>query len=212
MMLLSTVFVNRAWGAVIDFDTFSGPPLFATAGNAQTLNIPTGIGTVTFQGGVILTNGTNLAADQTSIYGTAGNAQNIGVSTGTGFTNPLTVTFPVPITNFFLDLLNGNTIDVTYTVADNAGHSASFVLPPNTSGEKNLRVFPATSNVVTIAATTGQSTSTGQTWDFFIDNVHFDEPLPPGIPNVPEPAILPILGIGLTCVALRWRARRAGRR
>src|SRR5712691_11364310 len=86
----------------------SGPcsTLFATVGNAQTLNIPTSIGTVRVQGGALFDNITNLPADETALYGTAGNASGIGVFPGSGFTNPLTLTFPAPVTNFFLDVLN----------------------------------------------------------------------------------------------------------
>src|SRR5947209_11406608 len=76
-----------AFGDLIDFETFSGPTTFAAAGNAQTLNVSTSIGTVVISGGVILTNATGLPADETSIYGTAGNATGIGVITGLGFTN-----------------------------------------------------------------------------------------------------------------------------
>ena len=126
--LLVTGILPTASADLIDFEQFTGPSTFADAGNAQTLNINTSIGNVEFQGGVILTNATNLPADETSIYGTAGNAQNIGVMTGSGFTNPLTITFPVPIQNFFLDLYNGNVIPVTYTLSDNLGNTASFTL------------------------------------------------------------------------------------
>jgi hypothetical protein len=134
---------------------------------------------------VILTDATNLPADETSIYGTAGNAANIGVSVGTGFTNPLTVTFPVPINNFFLDVLNGNVEGVTYKVADNNGNSNTTTLAPNLSGGNEVVGFAATGTVVTIAATTGQSTPGGMTWDFFVDNITFDEPLPT---TTPEPS------------------------
>src|SRR5262245_27467207 len=102
-LVISAAVATTASAAVIDFETFTGPSTFAAAGNAQILNISTSIGIVTIQGGVILTNATNLPADETSIYGTAGNAANIGITTGTGFLNPITITFPVPITNFFLD-------------------------------------------------------------------------------------------------------------
>src|SRR6476659_2790351 len=149
---------------VIDFESLTGSSTFAAAGNATDLNISTVIGTVTISGGVILTNATNLPANETSIYGTAGNAANIGVTTGTGFTNPLTITFPVPITNFFVDVLNGNIQDVTYQVADNNGNSNTSTLVPNLSSGNELVSFAASGTVVTVAAITGQSTPSGMTW------------------------------------------------
>jgi hypothetical protein len=179
----------------IDFETLSGASTFAAAGNAQGISILTSIGNVNFSGGVILTNATNLPADETSIYGTAGNAGNIGVTTGTGFMNPITITFPQNITNFFLDVLNGNTETVTYEVADNLGNSSSVSLAPNLNGGNELIGFAAAGDVVTIRATTGQTTSSGMTWDFFIDNVSFNEPLP-----TPEPSTILLLGIGLLIV------------
>jgi hypothetical protein len=183
--------------------------VFSAAGNAQNLNISTGIGTVNFTGGVILDQVTNLPADETVIYGTAGNASNIGVvPNGTGFTNPLTITFPTTINNLFLDVLNGNTISVTYQLADNNGHSADFTLIPNLSGGVKTIGFPASGTVVTVTATTGQDTPSGMTWDFFVDNVHFDEPLS----GIPEPATLPIIGFGIIGIVLyrRHRSRVAG--
>lgn len=183
----------------INFETLTGPSTFAAAGNAQTLNIATTIGTVTISGGVILTAATNLPADETSIYGTAGNAANIGVTVGSGFTNPLVVTFPVPITNFFLDVLNGNIIPVDYQLADNMGNTASFDLAPNLTGGQKTIGFAATGTKVTITALDGQSTPGGITWDFFVDNIHFDEPLPN---QVPEPQTLGLLAAGLTGLLL----------
>src|SRR5580692_8523878 len=51
------------------------------------------------------------------------------------------------------------------------------------------------------AATTGQSTPGGVTWDFPIDNVHFDEPLPSRA-AVPEPGSVALIGIGLAMLGL----------
>jgi len=197
---LLLVICRTAQADVINFETFTGPSTFAAAGNAQTLNIATTIGTVTISGGVILTAAANLPADQTSIYGTAGNAANIGVTVGSGFTNPLVVTFPVPITNFFLDVLNGNVISVNYQLADNMGNTASFGLVPNLSGGQKTIGFAATGTQVTISALNGQNTPGGITWDYFIDNIHFDEPLPN---LVPEPGTLGLLAAGLTGLFLK---------
>src|SRR5207248_3069421 len=84
----------NAFSEIIDFDSekLFGPPTFADAGPAQTLNVPTTIGDVTFTGGVILTNTAFLPADQTSVYGTARNVP--GVNASPTLTNPITITFP----------------------------------------------------------------------------------------------------------------------
>jgi len=188
---------------VIDFDSegLVGPSTFAAAGPAQTLNIPTAIGNVTFENGVILTGTTNLPANATSIYGTASFADpTLG--------NPLVVTFPTPISNFFLDVLNGLTTEVPYQVSDNAGHSTVFSLPPNLSSGQTQIGFAASGDIVSITAlspTGGPATS----WDFFIDNIHFNEPLPDQLNPVPEPTTLLLFGTTAAGLGLaRWRRNR----
>jgi hypothetical protein len=199
--------------SVVDFESqcpsgvrASGPcsTLFATVGNAQILNIPTAIGSTTVTGGAVFDQITNLPADETALYGTAGNSANIGVFPASGFTNPLTIIFPAAITNFFLDVLNGNTISVDYHIADNNGNSADFLLAPNLSGGLKTIGFAATGSIVTISAATGQNTASGMTWDFLIDNIHFNEPL---AATAPEPGTMILVGAGL--VALGFFRRTA---
>jgi hypothetical protein len=170
--------VDRANAVVINFDDqgLTGSSFFSSS--PQTIPITIGGVTVTFSGGKILTNTSNLPANQTSIYGTA--------SFVNGLTNPIVVNFSQPINNFFLDVLNGNTQALDYTVADNNGNSSTFNLAPNTSSGQTQIGFAATGNQVTITSAIGSSTA----YDFFIDNIRFNEALPPSIGGttaVPEP-------------------------
>lgn len=109
---------------IITFDAqgLSGPSTFG-ATSEQNLNLtsPGGVG-VMLTGGTILTNTTNLPADQTSIYGTAGFA-------GANYTNPLVITFNQSVHNFIADLFNGSTIPATFQVSDSLGDTGTFTLP-----------------------------------------------------------------------------------
>jgi hypothetical protein len=170
---------TQASAVTINFDDqgLTGPSLFSSANpSPQTIPITVGGVTATFSGGVILTNTANLPANQTSIYGTA--------SFGQGLTNPLVINFSQPITNFFLDVLNGNTQTLDYTVADNNGNSSTFSLATNLNGGQTQIGFAATGTQVTITSAIGSSIP----YDFFIDNIRFNEALPPNIgTSVPEP-------------------------
>lgn len=188
--------VQAASADVINFDDqgLSGPSTFAAAGPAQTLNI----NGVVFQGGVILKNTTNLPANTTSLYGTA--------YFGTETLNPLVITFPSNISNFFLDVYNGLTTNIDYKVFDNLGNQAAFNLPPNLDGGTTQIGFAAAGNVISIQSITAPT----EVWDFFIDNIHFNEDLPPNIGvRVPEPGTLLFLGLGLLGLgSLRRRFRK----
>jgi hypothetical protein len=213
MLLLALLVIGSAdktFAQVINFEAqcpggvqSSGPcsSTFAAGGPAQTLNVSTTIGTVTFQGGILLDDTSGAVADESAIYITS----SFGVS---GYTNPITITFPQAITNFYLTVLNGEGEGVMYTVADNNGHSSSFTLPSDTSGGEQVIGFPATGTIVTITAT-----PVAGAFDFAIDNVTFNQPLPPGLTSTPAPAslMLVFLGLAATGFYLWWRKRHHGR-
>ncbi|MFT3986256.1 VPLPA-CTERM sorting domain-containing protein [Aestuariivirga sp.] len=188
-----------AHATIINFDDqgLVGPDVFASATpSPQHLDIVAGGVTASFDGGVILTNTAFLPANETSVYGTA--------YFGTELSNPLTITFSHSITNFFVDVLNGLGSDVTYQLSDNAGNSSTFTLAPNLDGGKTTIGFAATGTVVTLLALSGNQ------WDFFVDNIGFNEALPPDVGSVPLPAGLPLLATGIGALGfLRWRRNRA---
>jgi hypothetical protein len=188
-----------AFATDVDFEGFSGPTLFSGATPAPQTIVTDG---ATFTGGVILTAATNLPADETSLYGTA--------DFSSGLSNPITVTDPDGFNNFFFDLLNGETAPQSFVVADNAGHSQEFDnIPANTDSGFALVGFASTGTVVTITDITSGASGP---YDFFIDNVHFDEGLPPSLGgnSVPDGAstaeLLAVGALGLVALAYRRRA------
>ena len=142
----------------IDFETLTGPSLFCPPALS-----PLTIGVATFTGGTVLTAAANLPADQTSVYGTA------SVCSTTGYSNTLTITFSRPVSNFSALVLNGNTVTVDYTVADDAGGSVTKSLVANfSSGADTFALPDAGITSVTISPTTA-----GGFYDFLIDDVSF---------------------------------------
>jgi hypothetical protein len=198
-MVLLALVPQAASATVIDFEAFANSAHTFAASTPTTLNIATSP-SVAISGGAVLTATLNLPADQTAVYGTLGGSQG-------GFTDPLTLTFSSPISNFFLDVFNGEVVPVSYTLADNNGHSQTFLLAPNLAGGTSQVGFAAAGNVITISAPLLQSTFP---WDFFIDNIHFNEPLPGTA--VPEPASLLLFGTGVLVACRRFRRKTvAGR-
>jgi hypothetical protein len=168
---------------LIDGQLFGNPMQVITLTNIGGTGID-----VTFSGGTILTNATNFPANNTSVYGTY-----FGGSTDYSYTNPMTITFSQQVTNFYMDLYNGQTSNRTFTVSDDIGNSTTATLVPNTASGQTLVAFAATGSVISIFdVTPGVST-----WDFLIDNIHFNEPLP----SVPEPSTMLLLVSGLVGLA-----------
>jgi hypothetical protein len=197
ILTISAVFAIQhvSFATIINFDDqgYTGPSLFMDASPIpQHLEFTTADGWVKIDGGVILENTSFLPANQTALYGTA--------SFVNGMTNPLTITFENDIENFYMDLYNGYTTDMTYVISDNNGHTSTFTLPSNLNSGTTLVEFAAVGNVLTIESTTlGQSN-----WDFFIDNLHFNEKLPS---SVPEPSMMMLLGFGLVSLVF-YRKKR----
>jgi len=154
------------------------------------VTVSTVIGNVTFSGGAVLTNEASLPADTTSLYYTSFFLP--------GGVEPITITFPTAINNFFLNLYNGETFPDTFTVADNDGHSNTVTIAPNTSSGVSLISFPAAGNIVTISTTD----TTG--FDFSIDNIGFDQ----ATPGVPEPTTWAMMMAGIAGVGLMLRRAR----
>ncbi len=155
--LALVVGVGKATAATttIDFESLSGPSLFCAPAAP-----PLTIGVATFSGGVIMTAVTNLPADQTTVYGT---------SNCPGYAPAITITFSRPVSNFSVQVLNGETATVSYTVASDLGGTVTKSLVANfSSGADTFALPDAGITSVTISRTTPSSF-----WDFFIDNVAF---------------------------------------
>jgi hypothetical protein len=184
----------KSFATAIDFDSqgLTGPSLFVQASPIpQTIPIVVDGITVTFIGGVILDQTANLPADQTAMYGSA--------SFVPGMSNPVRITFSQPVHNFFMNLYNGQTTDTTYRVSDNNGDSQDFTLVPNLTSGNTLVAFAATGTEVDITDISGTGT-----WDFFIDNIHFNQPLP-----TPDGgATVGLLMAGLVALRLFTKAAR----
>jgi hypothetical protein len=169
---------------IITLEDHTGPSVFASA-SALTLNYATSSGPLTITGGTILTNTSNLPADQTSVYGTA--------YFGNGLSNSIVMTFTSPINNFFFDLINGQTYPETFTVSDNLGNSQIFSnIPSNGNSGVALVSFATVGSVITI-------TTADPSWDFFIDNIGFNQATPGTA--TPEPGTMALLGVGILGLA-----------
>ncbi len=184
------VFGSAAQATIIDFE---GLPNSSTQGS---ITLTAGGRTVTFDNVLVYNGLSNAPADESTVLFNAADPYS------TGSAGPvMTITFDGPINNFFMNLFNGETQTVTYTVADNAGNSTTVSIDPNLSSGVSLISFPATGSIITITPTL---IAGSPPYDYFIDNVGFDE----ATPGVPEPATWAMFLMGFGAIGWTMRSRR----
>ncbi len=139
----------------IDFEQFSGPSVFTG------IQPPLTAGIATFSGGQILSATSFLPANPTKVYGTAVFCP--------GCLPTITIDFSQPVSNFSVFVANGQTFTVVYTVQDDQGGTKTLVLLANFNSGAGTFTLPST-NIRRVTVT-----SSAADWDFFIDNIRFDE-------------------------------------
>ena len=178
--------VAPAMATVIDFDAQAA----GRGGNLTGIpDSPLTIGIATFTGGELVNAEVGLNADQTGVCATEG-------LFGSGETNPLVITFALPVDAFSLFVANGDDTR-SYTVSDNLGDSITKSLP--SAGALGAATFSLLGNGITTVNITSANTGA---WDFAIDNVSFSTPT-----SVPEPEALLLVGAGSIFLACIRRKR-----
>jgi hypothetical protein len=178
--------VMPATATTIDFDAQA----VNTGGNLTGIpDSPLTIGIATLTGGELLSGEVGLNADSTGIYASEG-------LFGSGETNPVLITFAMPVANFRIFVLNGDDTR-SYTVSDNLGDSITKSLASAGSLGDAMFALPG-SGLRTVEI----SSVNADAWDFAVDNVTFTE-----VTNsTPEPKAYMLLSTGLMLLtAIRGR-------
>lgn len=183
--------IGVAHADIITFDSqgLTGPS-YAYQTSASTIAVPTSVGAVTFSGGAILTNESFLPANPTSVYYSSYFL--------TGGLDLVTVTFPTEVTNFSMDVYNGETYAETFTAADDLGASSTVSVAGNSADGYTLVSLPGAVTSVTIG------TPDTAWFDFSIDNIAFEASAGGGGGPVPapEPGSLALLGTAVAALGI----------
>jgi len=185
--LVLTLASSPVSATVIDFETQA-----ANRGGSLTgiPDSPLSIGIATFTGGELRNGLINLPADETGIYVSEG-------LFGSGETNPLVITFAMPVSGFSVLVANGDSQNQTYTVSDDLGDSAivTLALAGSLTNAARTVALPG-SGIRTVSITSANANF----WNFAIDNVTFSA--------VPEPMSVSFVLSGL--VLAFWCNYRRG--
>jgi len=185
--LVLTLASSPVSATVIDFETQA-----ANRGGSLTgiPDSPLSIGIATFTGGELRNGLINLPADETGIYVSEG-------LFGSGETNPLVITFAMPVSGFSVLVANGDSQNQTYTVSDDLGDSAivTLALAGSLTNAARTVALPG-SGIRTVSITSANANF----WNFAIDNVTFSA--------VPEPMSVSFVLSGL--VLAFWCKHRRG--
>jgi hypothetical protein len=146
---------------------------------------PLTIGIATFTGGELRDGLINFPSDETGVYASEG-------LFGSGETNPLVISFAIPVRDFSVLVANGESQNQIYTVSDNLGDSTTLSLPFSGSNSASNVSLPGDS-ITSVSITSANADS----WYFAIDNVTFTA--------VPEPASGLLVVGGLALILKRRR-------